>query len=99
MVRAPARREPIPRPALASGLSALVCLRLRHDLSQALAEDGHAQGCAIQQADRVKWPRIRARSTTTVSPWMGLIAREVEFSRGAPTHIFHAVEQADYVSI
>jgi 8-oxo-dGTP pyrophosphatase MutT (NUDIX family) len=30
---------------------------------------------------------------------MGIIAREVEFSRGAPTHIFHAVEQADYVSI
>jgi ADP-ribose pyrophosphatase len=47
----------------------------------------------------VKWPRIRARSTTTVSPWMGIIAREVEFSRGAPTHIFHAVDQADYVSI
>ena len=47
----------------------------------------------------MKWPRIRARSTTTVSPWMGIIAREVEFSRGAPTHVFHAVEQADYVSI
>jgi ADP-ribose pyrophosphatase len=47
----------------------------------------------------VKWPRIRARSTTTVSPWMGIIAREVEFSRGTPTHIFHAVDQADYVSI
>ena len=30
---------------------------------------------------------------------MSLIAREVEFSRGAQTHIFHAVDQADYVSI
>jgi ADP-ribose pyrophosphatase len=47
----------------------------------------------------MKWPRIRARSTTTVSPWMSIIAREVEFSRGAPSHTFHAVEQADYVSI
>jgi ADP-ribose pyrophosphatase len=47
----------------------------------------------------MKWPRIRARSTTTVSPWMGIIAREVEFSRGAGVHTFHAVDQADYVSI
>jgi ADP-ribose diphosphatase len=47
----------------------------------------------------MKWPRIRSRSTTTVSPWMGIVAREVEFSRGAGLHIFHAVDQADYVSI
>ena len=47
----------------------------------------------------MKWPRIRARSTTTVSPWMSIIAREVEFSRGTQPHTFHAVEQADYVSI
>jgi ADP-ribose pyrophosphatase len=30
---------------------------------------------------------------------MGIIAREVEFSRDAPLEIYHAVEQADYVSI
>ena len=30
---------------------------------------------------------------------MRIIAREVEFSRGAPRHTFHAVDQADYVSI
>jgi ADP-ribose pyrophosphatase len=47
----------------------------------------------------MKWPKIRARRTTTVSPWMGIIAREVEFARGAPAQTFHAVEQADYVSI
>jgi ADP-ribose pyrophosphatase len=47
----------------------------------------------------MKWPRIRGRATTTVSPWMSIIAREVEFSRGAGVHTFHAVEQADYVSI
>jgi ADP-ribose pyrophosphatase len=47
----------------------------------------------------MKWPRIRARSTTTVSPWMRIIAREVEFSRDAPLQTYHAVAQADYVSI
>jgi ADP-ribose pyrophosphatase len=47
----------------------------------------------------MKWPRIRSRRTTAVSPWMGIIAREVEFSRNAPPQIYHAVEQADYVSI
>jgi 8-oxo-dGTP pyrophosphatase MutT (NUDIX family) len=30
---------------------------------------------------------------------MGIIAREVEFSRDAAPQIYHAVEQADYVSI
>jgi ADP-ribose pyrophosphatase len=47
----------------------------------------------------MKWPRIRARRTTAVSPWMSLIAREVEFSRGAPVEVYHAVEQADYIAI
>ena len=47
----------------------------------------------------MKWPRIRTRRTTKVSPWMGIIAREVEFSRGASPQTYHAVEQADYVGI
>jgi ADP-ribose pyrophosphatase len=47
----------------------------------------------------MKWPRIRSRRTTAVSPWMRIIAREVEFSRGAPVEIYHAVEQADYIAI
>ena len=46
-----------------------------------------------------KWPKIRSRSTTRVSPWMSIIAREVEFARDAPPQLYHAVEQADYVSI
>jgi ADP-ribose pyrophosphatase len=46
-----------------------------------------------------KWPRIRSRQTTTLSPWVGIVAREVEFTRGAPAQIYHAVEQADYISI
>jgi ADP-ribose pyrophosphatase len=45
------------------------------------------------------WPRIRARSTTTLSPWVSIVAREVEFARGAPRELYHAVEQADYISI
>jgi len=47
----------------------------------------------------MKWPRIRSRNTTVVSPWVSIVAREVEFVRGAPPQIYHAVEQADYISI
>jgi ADP-ribose pyrophosphatase len=46
-----------------------------------------------------RWPRIRSRRTTKVSPWVGMIAREVEFSAGVPPQVYHAVEQADYVAI
>jgi 8-oxo-dGTP pyrophosphatase MutT (NUDIX family) len=45
------------------------------------------------------WPRIRARHATTLSPWVSIMAREVEFARGAPAEIYHAVEQADYIAI
>lgn len=45
------------------------------------------------------WPRIRSRTTTTVSPWMEIVAREVEFTEGAPPEIYHAVQQADYIAI
>jgi ADP-ribose pyrophosphatase len=47
----------------------------------------------------MKWPRIRSRRTTKISPWMSIIAREVEFARNAPTQVYHAVEQADYIAI
>src|SRR5262249_52990132 len=47
----------------------------------------------------MKWPRIRSRRTTEVSPWGSIIAREVEFSRGQPPQVYHAVEQPDYISI
>jgi 8-oxo-dGTP pyrophosphatase MutT (NUDIX family) len=46
-----------------------------------------------------KWPKIRSREISRVSPWMSIIAREVEFARDADLQIYHAVEQADYVSI
>jgi ADP-ribose pyrophosphatase len=47
----------------------------------------------------MKWPRIRSRRTTAVSPWVSIIAREVEFARGAAPQVYHAVKQADYISI
>ena len=45
------------------------------------------------------WPKIKARRTTTISPWMAIIEREVEFSAGAPVEIYHAVGQQDYIAI
>jgi ADP-ribose pyrophosphatase len=47
----------------------------------------------------MKWPRIRARRSTAISPWISVVAREVEFARGAPVEVYHAVEQADYIAI
>ena len=46
-----------------------------------------------------RWPRIRSRQTIPVSPWMSVIAREVELSADRPCELYHAVEQADYVAI
>src|SRR5437763_16815444 len=46
-----------------------------------------------------EWPKIRSRHTIPVSPWMQVIAREVEFTAGARPEIYHAVGQLDYLSI
>jgi len=43
------------------------------------------------------WPRIISRSVTAISPWVDLIAREVEFSPAAAPELYHAVKTADYV--
>jgi ADP-ribose diphosphatase len=45
------------------------------------------------------WPRIKTRRITTVSPWMQIIEREVEFSVGASPQLYHAVGQQDYIAI
>jgi 8-oxo-dGTP pyrophosphatase MutT (NUDIX family) len=45
------------------------------------------------------WPRIVSRRTTKVSPWMEIIEREVEFAKGAPSELYHAVGQQDYIAI
>src|SRR5215471_16139602 len=46
-----------------------------------------------------QWPKVRSRQITKISPWASLIAREIEFSQGEPTQIYHAVDQSDYLTI
>jgi ADP-ribose pyrophosphatase len=46
-----------------------------------------------------KTPKIIARRRTKISPWMDIIEREVAFASNAPVQSYHAVGQADYVSI
>lgn len=45
------------------------------------------------------WPKIVARRSSKVSPWIDLIARDVEFTPGGPVEIYHAVGQGDYIAI
>jgi ADP-ribose pyrophosphatase len=45
------------------------------------------------------WPRIANRVTTEVSPWVDLVAREVEFSPGAEPQLYHSVATFDYVIV
>jgi ADP-ribose pyrophosphatase len=45
------------------------------------------------------WPRIVSRRTSTVSPWIRIIAREVELAPGEPPQTYHAIAQPDYVAI
>ena len=53
----------------------------------------------MRRGASVQWPRIRSRRTTRVSSWVSIVAREVEFKRGAKPQTYHAVEQADYIAI
>jgi ADP-ribose pyrophosphatase len=46
-----------------------------------------------------EWPKIKARRTTKISPWMEIIEREVEFTAGSPPELYHAVAQQDYIAI
>ncbi|WP_198164511.1 NUDIX domain-containing protein [Rhodoplanes sp. Z2-YC6860] len=46
-----------------------------------------------------EWPKIKARTVTTISPWMDVIAREVEFAPDAKAEVYHAVGQRDYLAI
>ena len=46
-----------------------------------------------------EWPKIRSRLTTTISPWVDIIAREVEFAPGEAPQLYHAVGQQDYLAI
>ena len=44
------------------------------------------------------WPKIRSRNIQPVSPWVELVAREVEFSPGQ-IELYHSVKQQDYLAI
>jgi ADP-ribose pyrophosphatase len=100
LARAQARAEPLSGDQMASGVSALVRLRFRHDMAPAQSGERHVQGCPdLSRATNMEKPRIRSRRLTTVSPWVKIMEREVEFSRGAPVEIYHAVEQPDYIAV
>jgi len=45
------------------------------------------------------WPKIKARRTTRISPWVEIIEREVEFTPGGKPELYHAVGQQDYIAI
>ena len=45
------------------------------------------------------WPRIISRTTTRISPWVTLIAREVEFSPGTESETYHSIGTFDYVIV
>src|SRR3954451_614401 len=46
-----------------------------------------------------EWPRVRSRQTIKISPWVDVVAREVEFAPGAKPEVYHAVVQQDYLAI
>jgi len=46
-----------------------------------------------------QWPKITSRETITISPWVNVVAREVEFAPGEPVQIYHALAQLDYLAI
>src|SRR5258708_34894725 len=46
-----------------------------------------------------KWTKIKSRQRMKISPWVDLIACEVEFSPGEPVQVYHAVNQLDYLAI
>lgn len=45
------------------------------------------------------WPRITGRTTTRISPWVTLMAREVEFSPDAESETYHSIATFDYVIV
>jgi ADP-ribose pyrophosphatase len=47
----------------------------------------------------VSWPRITNRTRTRISPWVDLVAREVEFRPGAGHQVYHSIGCSDYVVI
>lgn len=45
------------------------------------------------------YPKIKARRTIPISPWMNVIERAVEFTGGADPELYHSVAQHDSIAI
>src|SRR5258708_34126721 len=46
-----------------------------------------------------KWTKIKSRQRMKISPWVDLIAREVELSPEERAEVYHSVGQLDYLAI
>lgn len=44
------------------------------------------------------WPKIVDTKRTAVSPWIELLARDVQLSPGAPTETYYAISQPTYLA-
>lgn len=43
--------------------------------------------------------RVLSRHATSVSPWVTVVRKEIEFAPGQPPEVYHCLAQADYVAI
>src|ERR1044072_30977 len=87
---------------MAACLSALVSLRVRYDSVAPFPLDCRIEDAANMTRDvhvNQQWPKIKSRHTSTVSPWVNIITREVEFAPDEPTQTYHALGQLDYLAI
>ena len=48
---------------------------------------------------KVKSPRILLRTERSLSKWVRIVSKEVDFAQGRPTEVYHCLAQADYVAI
>jgi len=62
------------------------------------------RGAALQETislvaeEELSAPRVLSRSKTTISPWVSIMERTVDFG-GGRVEVYHAIEQADYIAI
>jgi 8-oxo-dGTP pyrophosphatase MutT (NUDIX family) len=66
-------------------------------VSKSMSDQGSAPENNLSSSG--SWPRITSRSTTRISPWVTLMAREVEFSPGAESETYHSIVTFDYVVV
>jgi ADP-ribose pyrophosphatase len=66
-------------------------------LSKSMSDEGGDPENNLSSS--ASWPRITSRTTTRISPWVTLTAREVEFAPGAESQIYHSVGTFDYVVV